>query len=708
MSLIKRSARKINLPPTPGAGAAHASAAVHGAAATSRQASPPLLRIQLVGPMHAVHDGRDVLPRGRKARALLAYLCMSGGERVPRLRLSALLWDRMTDELGRTNLRQALRELTSALGDDIRHVLRNDRDHLSIDMSVCAVDIAGIVEARAQALPDEESEILRLCSGRLLDELDGTSASFDQWLASERSRFEDGLRRLCEKELQRLTARGAAPGAQIAAARRLVTLTPDDEQATRVLMHAYLELGDRAQAIREYERCKEALRESLDIGPSKQTLALHDAIKNFTPPPQERAYAGPAADPAASGRAAPARPATQAGVTVAVLPFREHDVPAGDHYFASGLVEEVIAALTHARELLVISYESILRYRDMPLDLRAIGEELGVKYIVTGRVRRARSRLLISAELTDAATALVLWSGRVEGGIEDVFDLQDKLATRVVGELSPQIQYAELKKAMRKRPDNLDVYDLTLRGLDLLYRLEREQFDQAADFLHRAIAADRTYATPHALLAQWHGIRIGQGWSPAKGDDLGRIAEHAEKALALDPLDPRALSLWGHLRALRFNDHEGALLLFERAMTTSPGAAIVWVRSSPTFSYLGDGREALRRAEVGLRLSPVDPHLFFSLSVLALAHYVLGDYASAEAAAAKSASLNPAFTANLRILAAAQSGAGRVREARETGRRIREIEPGFRIGSFIGGYAYRDKARRDAFANHLLRAGLPK
>ena len=394
--------------------------------------------------------------------------------------------------------------------------------------------------------------------------------------------------------------------------------------------------------------------------------------------------------------------------SIAVLPFSGPGYPEAEQYFGDGIVDDIIAALASLPDLFVISRTSTSRFRERPLDVKAVGRDLGVRYVLSGNVRRAGERLRIGAELSDTETQKVLWTDRIEGRTDDLFELQDRLSEKTITTIAPSVREAEVRRALRKRPENLDAYDFTLRGLDLLYRLRRSEFDRANEMFERAMAADPSYAAPYALSATWHSIRVMQGWSDDPAADFAAVHRFGEAALERDPYDARALALCGHLRALLFRDYDGAIALFDRALAGSPNSAVAWVRSSPTYSYLGDGAESKRRAAIALRLSPFDPQLFYTHTALALACYTAGDFDEASVWGRKAMSQNRNFTANLRFLAASLAAAGRIAEAREIGVALLAVEPGFRVRAFCEGYAYKDAARRAALAGHLRLAQLPE
>jgi tetratricopeptide (TPR) repeat protein len=355
----------------------------------------------------------------------------------------------------------------------------------------------------------------------------------------------------------------------------------------------------------------------------------------------------------------------------------------------------------------VISRNSTARFRDGAFDVRTIGTELGVRYVLSGSVGRSGNRIRISSELADVESQTVLWTDRIDGRAGDLFELQDALSDKTVTTIAPHVQSAEMRRALHKRPESLDAYDLVLRGLDLLYQLSREKFELARETFERAIALDPGYAAPYAYSAMWYSIRTTQGWSEDRAADHREASRYAEAALERDPFDARALAICGHVRAFLFHDYERAFALFDRALAASPNLAIAWVRSSPVYSYVGDGAEARRRAEFGLRLSPFDPHLPFTHAALCLAHYTSGHFKEACQWGRRAVAANPNFTAALRLLAASLAAVGDLEEARLVGRQQTRIEPGFAVQSFCDSYAYRDPERKRELAAHLRAAGLP-
>jgi adenylate cyclase len=395
--------------------------------------------------------------------------------------------------------------------------------------------------------------------------------------------------------------------------------------------------------------------------------------------------------------------------SIAVLPFADQTAETANSYFSDGLVEDIIAALSCLPELIVISRTSVLRYRGRAVKPQQIRRDLRVRYMLSGSVRRAGNRVRLSAELCDCESGETIWSNHFAGEAADLFELQDELSAKVVATIAPQVQEAELRRALRKRPESLDAYDYVLRGLDLLYRFDDEaKFNQARVMFGRAMALDPSYATAHALAATWYSVRFNQGLSVDAAADFREAERLSQLALTMDRFDPQALSLCGHLRAFLFRDYDQAIELFDRALAANPSSAIAWMRSSATFSYIGETREARRRADIGLRLSPYDAHVFYSYTIMALASYAAGDYEDAAQWARRSAALSPRFTANLRFLAASLAASGKLDEARQAGRELLQVDPKFSALQFAERHGFKDPAMRRLFGEHLIKAGLPE
>ena len=449
----------------------------------------------------------------------------------------------------------------------------------------------------------------------------------------------------------------------------------------------------------------------LEVVKSRMDVPVQDLgqleLRNISRPVQAYSLAVPGIESGIvlPNAAAPPREATLP--SIAILPFRTSDDNPDDAYFGEGMVDDIIYALTSIRGLLVISRTSALAYRSGPIDLQKIGQELGVRYAMSGSVRRVKDLLRITVELADVESGSVIWVDRYDGDISELFDLQERIATRIVWSLAPHVRELELKRGLRKRPENMNAYDLLLQAIDLQYRMNPTDFARAGELLRQSIKADDSYATAHAYAALWQIHNINQGWTTNIEADSHDAERLAAAAVARDPSDGFALAIHAHTKAVLFRDYNSSFELFDRALQAAPGNAMVWVLSSGVHSYTGKAKSAIERAEKGMRLSPLDTQSFFYLLFLTLAHYVNGSYEEAIIWGRKSAGMNPRLCSNLRWLIGSHVALGQIEEARYYARTMLDVSPSFRLSQYSRWTPLREDLREELL-KRLQIAGIPE
>lgn len=393
--------------------------------------------------------------------------------------------------------------------------------------------------------------------------------------------------------------------------------------------------------------------------------------------------------------------------SIVVLPFRMHPADPAERYFADGIVDEIITALASLKDLFVIARSSALRYGGTAPDVRTIGRVLGVRYVLSGSVRRSGDALRIVTQLGDAETGTVVRADEYEGSLTDLFDLQRRIAVSVVKTIAPHVHERELVRAMRKQPDNLTAYDLVLQALDLLYRMDYESFSNARGLLQRAIALDPGYAPAYSYTALWYIFRVGEMGSSDTDADSAAAARYASAALERDGDDALALAIYGHVQSYLLRNYGRAITYLDRAIAAGPSSAMAWSMSSATRGYVGDGVLAVRHGEQGVRLSPLDARLFWHEGLLGQAHYVNENYEEALEWLRGAVERNSSIRFSIRALIATLAALGRADEAAEMARYLLRLQPDFRLGP----YAPRCPFQRpllDRWLGHLRSAGLPE
>ncbi|MBK1657295.1 BTAD domain-containing putative transcriptional regulator [Paracraurococcus ruber] len=644
----------------------------------------PSLRLVLIGQMEAWSLASvPALPRSRKARGLLAVLGLAAGVPVQRARLGALLWSGRGDDQRRTSLRQALHELQAALAEAGGPAIAATRDTLALPADQVWVDAVEV--ARAGAARPGALELLR---AELLADLEGLDPAFDAWLATERLR----LRSHAASEASALLAAATEPDAVATAARRLLAIDTGSEGAWRSLIRAELARGDRGAALAAYESCRTALASRHRACPSAETEALARAI---------RAGGAMAEAPVPEPRRASGR-----GARIGVLPLALLGQEAAPH-LSAGLAEEITAALAALRWIFVVDCASLASAASGG-DPEAAARQLGLDLVLSGAVQRAGTRIRVTLRLTDLREpAGVVWTQRFDREADDMLALQDEIAAAVVARIDPEILLIEATRATARGHVGASAYDLLLRSIPAMHRLEPAGFAAAGHWLREAMALEPDYAPAHAWAAYWHLLGLGQGWHLGEAASGMSEAERlASRAIALDPLDAQALTILGHVHAFLHHRVEDAAALHRRALALNPNLAMAWVFLGMAESYLGEHAAALRRHDRYRELAPCHPHAFFFDAARAIPLLLLGRHAAAAEVCSAAIALQPGFSFPYKVRLAALGHLGRAAEATAALTRLLEIEPDFTVAQALARTPLRRLADRQHYANGLKLGGL--
>jgi TolB-like protein len=403
-----------------------------------------------------------------------------------------------------------------------------------------------------------------------------------------------------------------------------------------------------------------------------------------------------------------ARTAHAAGrPSIAVMPFRNLSGDTTRDFLGDLIAEDVIGDLSRQADLMVISRLSTTRLRDRLLDPREVAEALGARYLLSGSLRTSGTRLRLMAELTEAGASHVTWSEQFEGSLNDIFQLQDDLSTAIARRVVPTVRQIELQRVRAKNPEDLTPYECTLRAIDYFTGTSRADLEQARVLLEAAIRSDPTYVTPYAWLAHLFVRRVGQGWSENRSEDAAQAGRYAEAALQRGESNPLALTVSGLVAAYLNKDLEGAISLYNRALTINPSAASAWVWSTSAYAWLGDGEEAVRRSTRAIEVSPFDPLMYTFTSIAGTAHAVAGQYDKAIEMCRRSLRQNRMFASTHRILTVSLALAGQTEEARAAATDLLKLEPNLTVAHFKERYPGSASPQAARFAEALASAGVP-
>jgi DNA-binding SARP family transcriptional activator/TolB-like protein len=644
--------------------------------AASRRGNPtaPILRLKLLGHMEAVDgNGRSLLPRARKTRAILAILGLSAPRPVLRLQLTALLWSQRDRDQARASLRQAVHELQDILGPGHGRLLIADRHHLALRSAGLSIDALEATQADVTHI-----ECLDLLQDVLLEDLAGLDPAFDRWLDEERRRLMRTARAIGEGVL----AEQRDVTGQLAAAERLLRIDRTHEGAWRTIMRAHADHGNRAAAIGTYERCRAALADAAQVCPSADTDELIARIRATGSKPATIGPDPTGSQPSHKPAGLNGRP-SRIGVRLGIPPLRTIGATS-ENELSVGLAEEITTALSRFRWISCVPASALTAIGGEQRPDARSWLDLDMDFVLDGTIQRSANRIRVMARLLDVRSAgAVVWARRFDRQSTDTLTLQDEIGAAIVAQVDPELMMHEGDRAATRRRSNPSAQELVIQAVPAIYRLERSSFRAAGELLEHALCADPGNSVAHAWYAYWHLFLVGQGWSPDPEAATQRAAELAERAVTLDPSDARALTLAGHVRSFLGKRPEEASALHERALALNPNLALAWCFSGLAHSYLGRHKEAIRRIEQAVQLSPSDPHLFFFDMALIMPNLLSGNFERAVEIGRRAIELNPWFSSSYKGHLAALGHLRRDKEAAEIMARLLMLEPGFSIAAAV-------------------------
>ncbi len=390
--------------------------------------------------------------------------------------------------------------------------------------------------------------------------------------------------------------------------------------------------------------------------------------------------------------------------TLAVLPFENLSGDPEQEYFADGIAEDIITALSRFRWFLVVSRNSSFTYKGRAVDVRAVGRELGVRYVLEGSVRKGGNRIRITAQLIDAASGNHLWAEKYDGALEDIFDLQDRITEGVAGAIEPSLRQAEIDRARRKRSDNLDAYDLYLRALPHAWVWAPEEAEKAIELLDMALRIDPGYVAAHGLAA-WCNSAFAT-LVPGHPRRLDSV-RHARAVLGPNTDDSLALSWAAFALAFFERDYDTALDAVKRALTATPNSPIVLSLSALVHSFAGRFDVAIKHAQASLRLSPSDPMRFIAEVAAGYSHFFTDRYDEAAQAAQRCVHINPHFVPAHVLAVASRARSGNQQATRGAAEHLLRVKPDFHIGEFVRVGRFSPDLN-ERYAAALREAGLPE
>ncbi len=394
--------------------------------------------------------------------------------------------------------------------------------------------------------------------------------------------------------------------------------------------------------------------------------------------------------------------------SIAVLPFQNMSADPEQEFLADGMAEDIITGLSSYGHLFVIARNSTFTYKGRAVDVKQVGRELGVRYVLRGGVRTAGPRIRITAHLLDSATAAHIWADRFEGGIEEIFALQDRVTASVLGAIEPEMRRAETERARRRPTESIDAQMCLMRGLASLQKWNQAGADEALRLAYQAIDLDPGYSAPYGLALSCYVQRMANRWMTDPAQDRAETARLAARAREVGGDDSVTLSLSGFAIAGVLGDLDAGAVLIDRALALTPNFALVLTHSGYVKVWLGESEAAIDHLQRAMRLSPVDAFTFVMQAAKAMAHFIAGRDDEAFAWAEKSTQRNPFFPPAIWTAAASAAILGRSEDAAKYVARLHQIEPSATISSVNERLLLRRPQDRERLLGGLRKAGLPE
>jgi TolB-like protein/Tfp pilus assembly protein PilF len=454
------------------------------------------------------------------------------------------------------------------------------------------------------------------------------------------------------------------------------------------------------------------LRRKIEAEPKKPRLILTIPGLGYKfagrPQPLQAASANHQGSRPNSPAFAPDRP------SLAVLPFQNMSGDPGEDYFADGMTEEIITALSRIPSFSVVSRHSTFAYKGKSPDIREVGRELEVRYVLVGSVRKASKRVRITGQLIDAATGLHLWADRFDVPAADIFDVQDQITASVIGAIEPKLRQAEIERARRKPTDNLQAYDLVLRSRFTYRQQTRDALKESCRLLQRAVELDPNYPLALAWLARTRYAMDAQNFRFPSAAEVDRYVSMAQRAVEMAPDDPEVLVVASLVIGQTDGELTEATALIDRALALNPNSAEAWAMSGMLHAYTGDAATALAHLDRSVRLCPTNLWVNWQQTAFARAHFAAGRYEDALVWLERGLRRFPTQVVFLKEKAAALGLLGRVDDARDVVQHLRTLVPDLTIARLreVGVVLYKHSSATSAVGDALLeglrRAGLPE
>lgn len=628
-------------------------------------------------------NGDDISISGKKALALLLYLCRRTGTEVPRETICALLWPDSGADQARGSLRQTLSVLRKSLGQSETRFVWSSKSAVSLRSDGLIID-ANLFEAETGNTTNENIALYR---GDLAEGLSSVSPEFDRWLETERRVMRARLLDYLGKALF-VYREGSAFEDALATATRMIEIDPLQEHIHRNVMEILAAQGRFDAALRQYEQLGALLRQELGVQPDTPTRELAGDIRkrrnSGTAPTETKTQ--PLAQKVEHS------PVTPGKSSLAVLPFKVLSSHEDALYFGEGIAEDLIIEMSRETDLFVVARQSSFQFRDDSTGAPEIGAKLGVQFLLGGSIRLMGDQVRVTTHLLRCNDGQEIWSERFDRDLNNIFEIQTEIARTVSSTVIGRITSHDVRRQSHRKPEDLKAYELVMRGTEQMHRFNEDGLKSAVDNFREAINRNPSYGRAYGLCAQALAYHT---WLYLLDDDVDEPMALAKTAAQIDPTDSKAQCALGFCYLVQ-RKFDQAQFHFEAGLQVNPNDDLLLIEYSRFLFYFGKPDDSLRRSREAMRLNPYHPNWYWNIRGRCL--HTLGRYS--EAISAFEAIANPPFYVNL-YMAACYRKIGMQERYQEARRRVFELKPDFELSYYSKVYPYKSKAVSDEFFETL-------
>ena len=653
-----------------------------------------MINLNLLGEFELLTDNRRVISLStRKSEILFAYLSLNCGKSHKRERLYNLLWSDRSENQARNSLRQALSAIRKGLPSSIGGSLVTDRVAVLLPSNICTIDITQFEELVDKATLDSLSRAKDLYRGPFLEGIEIRDPAAEEWITLQRKLYKqkaiDAFLSLTELQRSAKDYKNA-----IDTAEALINLDIVNERAWRALILCHLDNNDRTHALTSFQRCKNILQRELGVEPGIEIQELYQTIHSAKEARKE---------PDSSFLSFPDKP------SIVVLPLKNISSDPEQEYFSDGLTTDLITRLSRFRDLFIIANDSSFAYKGRLPRIGDVSRELGVRYILKGGVQKFHNKIRVTVTLIDGVTGEHAWAENYDRELDDIFEVQDDVAERIVGTLANvyggRLRNAWKNQRIKASLPNFKAFDIFMRGIDRVDRFTKEDNFEGRKLMEQATKIEPGYAKAYGKIAWCYLLDASEGWCENYDEMLDLAYQNAIKCIELD--DNEA---WGHWALASYyiyhGEHENCQREYERALELNPNDADVLFDFGYFSIYWGlPANEGLAIAKKAMRLNPHHPKYY--LLQLVQIYYEAGEFA--QAITTYHSLHNIETTLCLLYLASSQSALGFSLDANKTVQRILELDPNASLAKWTapGLAPYKNPNSLKRFSEHLKAAGLP-